>query len=225
MKRYAHRGLHTEFVENSANAVLGAYESEADGVEVDIRRLKDGTLALHHDPVIRTGDFEHTNRDLATLTWEQFRACCDHDPITLNKALQRKPTDKILIIECKPSRNRPALCRTLIETLKKYNPDNIVCSSESWEILTILSQHSLLPLAPVLRDTTGINRAYLRKNLWQEIHLRHNLADHEPIRNLCSQHGRRIITWTVNDKKRAKELEQLGIDGIMTDNKALLARR
>jgi len=223
MKRYAHRGIHSEAVENSADAVIRAYESTADGLEVDVRRLADGTLVLHHDPGIQTGTLQNTYRDLSTLTWSQFQTCCDYQPITLRGALERKPSQKIFVAECKPPRNRRAFCRTLIKTLRTLPTENLVCSSESWEILTILSQHTTLPLAPVIRDIGAINRAYLEKNLWSEVHIRHSLADHPQALSLCSQFDRPIITWTVNEQTRVDELNQRGIVGIMTDNEDLLS--
>ena len=222
MKRYAHRGIHTEAVENSADAVFAAYESRADGLEVDIRRLADGTLVLHHDPGIQTGKLQDTFRDLSTLTWKEFQSYCDYRPITLKQAIEHKPPEKILVTECKPSRNARAFCRTLIKTLRKLPSENLVCSSESWKILTILSQRTTLPLAPVITDKRGINRTYLEKNLWREIHLQHELADQKEVLSRCTRYGRPIITWTVNERRRVEELRELGINGIMTDHEDLL---
>jgi glycerophosphoryl diester phosphodiesterase len=43
----------------------------------------------------------------------------------------------------------------------------------------------------------------------------------------AKRHGLKVVTWTVNDPKRMKELIALGVDGIMTDypDRLALVRR
>lgn len=49
---YAHRGLHREVRENTLEAFRAAVEMRVDGVELDVRRTRDGVLVVNHDPEV-----------------------------------------------------------------------------------------------------------------------------------------------------------------------------
>jgi glycerophosphoryl diester phosphodiesterase len=49
---FAHRGLHVTERENTLAAFSAAVELGVDGVELDVRRTKDGVLVVHHDPSV-----------------------------------------------------------------------------------------------------------------------------------------------------------------------------
>ena len=49
---YAHRGLHTSEIENTVAAFVEAKAVGVHGVELDVRRTKDGALVVHHDATI-----------------------------------------------------------------------------------------------------------------------------------------------------------------------------
>jgi glycerophosphoryl diester phosphodiesterase len=222
MRRIAHRGLHEDHPENSRAAVLGAFESAADGVEVDLHRLRDGRIVFHHDAVIQGTGHPPDYHDLAGLTLDQLRELLDHEPITLSDALEEKPTNKQLILECKPPRSSLGFCRTLLTILRQHQPENILLSSESWHLLHHLAQLSDYPLAPVVRSMEGLNRTYLSRSFFREVHLRYNLALEEATRTFFQDRDIPIVTWTVNDPSIFEQLKKLGIDGVMTDNESLL---
>ncbi|MGH2474893.1 MAG: glycerophosphodiester phosphodiesterase, partial [Candidatus Limnocylindrales bacterium] len=50
-----HKGAAGLAPENSVAAFRAAWEVGADGVELDVRRLADGALAVHHDPTLDDG--------------------------------------------------------------------------------------------------------------------------------------------------------------------------
>ncbi len=52
---FAHRGVSSEFQENTIAAFAAARERGADGVELDVRRSADGQLVVHHDPRLADG--------------------------------------------------------------------------------------------------------------------------------------------------------------------------
>jgi len=62
---FAHRGLHHVARENTLDAFVAAQDFGVDGVELDVRRTRDGVLVVHHDPHI--GDLviaQHDAHDL-----------------------------------------------------------------------------------------------------------------------------------------------------------------
>jgi glycerophosphoryl diester phosphodiesterase len=44
----------------------------------------------------------------------------------------------------------------------------------------------------------------------------HTMVDEDLVKQ-CHEKGMKIIPWTVNDKKRIKKLQKMGVDGIITD--------
>lgn len=49
---FAHRGAHGECRENTLEAFRAAVALGVDGVELDVRRSREGVLVVHHDPTI-----------------------------------------------------------------------------------------------------------------------------------------------------------------------------
>jgi glycerophosphoryl diester phosphodiesterase len=49
---YAHRGLHRDVRENTLEAFGAAVQMRVDGVELDVRRTRDGVLVVNHDPAV-----------------------------------------------------------------------------------------------------------------------------------------------------------------------------
>ncbi|MGY2717527.1 glycerophosphoryl diester phosphodiesterase [Thermostichus sp. MS-CIW-21] len=63
----AHRGDHTHAEENTLAAFAAAIEGGADGIELDVRRSRDGIPLVFHDA-------ELEGQPLAALTWAEIRA-------------------------------------------------------------------------------------------------------------------------------------------------------
>lgn len=59
----AHRGLHTKEHENTMAAFKSAVDKNIQMIEFDVRRLKDGTLVVIHDPVINEQEISMLNLD------------------------------------------------------------------------------------------------------------------------------------------------------------------
>lgn len=74
---FAHRGLHVSERENTLSAFKAALELGVDGVELDVRRTKDGVLVVHHDPIV----------DSLVIS-ENHRSALPHYVPTLEEALE-----------------------------------------------------------------------------------------------------------------------------------------
>jgi glycerophosphoryl diester phosphodiesterase len=59
---YAHRGLHVVERENTLAAFRSAIALGVDGVELDVRRTRDGVLVVHHDPMAGPLVIAHNER-------------------------------------------------------------------------------------------------------------------------------------------------------------------
>lgn len=213
----AHRGLHnqTGVRENSRRAVLDAFESDVDGIEVDVQLLGDGSLVLFHDDTVTEPG--GTPRLLGTLSKAGFRDRIDYDPLFLEELLELDWRAKRVILECKPNRNHLSLVRRLLRTLPEDASSRpLTLSSYDWDVLGALRGRTDVSLAPVVTELTGRARRQLKLDHWSELHLRASLLDSPKARDLTEK--RAVLAWTVNDPNRFEELERLGIKGIMTDN-------
>jgi glycerophosphoryl diester phosphodiesterase len=77
----AHRGDHSAATENTLSAFKAAAEAGADMVEFDVRKLRDGTLVVFHDPTIE-------GQPLKELTFEDLRNEAELDIPTLGQVLE-----------------------------------------------------------------------------------------------------------------------------------------
>lgn len=97
-----HRGASGLEPPNTAAAIQRAIELGVDGVELDVRRTRDGTLMLFHDPVL---DWDSTGHGwIRNTTWEEIQgARIDGEPlISLARALELlADTDVSIYLELK----------------------------------------------------------------------------------------------------------------------------
>lgn len=213
----AHRGLHESdsIRENSRRAVLKAFESDADGIEVDLQLLGDGSLVLFHDETLRASD--GTPQLLGSLTKREFRELVDHEPLFLEELLELDWQRKRIILECKPNRNHLSLVRRLLLKLPENAPSlPLTISSYDWDILSALAGRTDVNLAPVVTELTGRSRRQLKLERWSELHFSVDLLSSPRITDFAHHYD--LIIWTVNHSERLEELERLGIKGIMTDD-------
>jgi glycerophosphoryl diester phosphodiesterase len=59
---FAHRGLHVTERENTLASFRGAVALGVDGVELDVRRTRDGVLVVHHDAAIESVPIAQSDR-------------------------------------------------------------------------------------------------------------------------------------------------------------------
>ena len=99
---FAHRGLGSGAPENSLEGIRAAVSTGAVGVEIDVRRTRDGVLVLSHDELInRTSDGMGR---VADMTYEQLMGFDFHgtEICTLEQALQAvRETGMHILIEFK----------------------------------------------------------------------------------------------------------------------------
>lgn len=69
----AHRGATLIAQENTIAAFAAALALGVDGVELDVRRTRDGVLVVHHDATVQ-------DQAIAQLTWAELQAIAPHIP-------------------------------------------------------------------------------------------------------------------------------------------------
>lgn len=120
---YAHRGLHGNGVpENSMQAFRLALEGGY-GIELDVHLMKDGNLAVIHDPSLkRTAGEDVFIEDLTAEDLENYRLEGTDEKIPLFKDVLALYEGKApMIVELKTERgNQAALCQAVYDILKDY---------------------------------------------------------------------------------------------------------
>lgn len=191
-----------------------ALDAGLDGVELDVRRLADGTLVIHHDLNLPDG------RALNTLTAEQVPG----DVPTLNTLLGwAADTGAYLNVEIKFEAARPddRVGRTL-QALRAHGLGRRV----------IVSSFSPLVLKAALEYDPAIERGFLYHRPWRvgidlvppvarrldvtALHPHYRLIDAD-LMEMAGREGWRVNTWTVNDVAEVARLKDLGVLGLIGD--------
>ncbi|MFC4425072.1 glycerophosphodiester phosphodiesterase [Deinococcus navajonensis] len=215
-----HRGSPRAFPENTLAGFQAALEAGLDGVELDVRRLRDGVLVVHHDAALPDG------RPLATLG----RLDLPGQVPTLAQALAwARQSGAFVNVELKFERAWPDdrvhrsldLIRAFELTprviVSSFNPLLLIAARRrAPEVPRALLIHRLyrwgpLDLVPPVMRLTGCAALHPAQTL--------------VTRDLLAQarrSGWQVNVWTVNNAAEALRLSHLGADGLIGDLPAVL---
>ncbi len=220
-----HTGASSIAPENSLKSFQKAIELNADFIEFDLRLSKDGEIIIIHDE--NTLDTTGHNSLVNELTLRELKQ--------LDNEGEKIPTLIELIkivkgkIKLQPEIKVPGITQDLVNILRK----NILIESSivsCFEIVELLKIKEIEPtlkigyLIPrVLTNKRMVNRYIQRaiKNELYAIHPYYQVVDREFV-ELAHDNGLKVNVWTVNEESMMRKLIDLGVDGIMTDDLALL---
>jgi glycerophosphoryl diester phosphodiesterase len=188
----------------------------AHGVELDVRRLADGTLAVHHDPTLPDGRPLHLLRagDLppAVPTLDEALDACGR--LIVNVEIKNDPdepghdpTDALAV----------AVAAVLQERAAAGSAGRFLVSS--FDLATVDHHRAAAPTIDtawlvVLGDEATVARAadhgHAALHPW--------VGSVTPaLLDACHGTGLALNTWTCDDPERIRELVGWGVDGICTD--------
>ena len=207
-------------------AFENAVDSMADYIELDVHETRDGEIVVIHDSNLRR------TTDLTANIWEvsyeeikdvdagsyfgdeeEFSECTIP---TLREVMEYAGGKIKLNIEIKLSDKEPHLVQKVAELIDEYGyQEDCYVTSMSYDALKqIKSIDERIKTGYVLTiaygnfynldycDAFSINSAYVNKKMVDAIHNR----------------GKKIFVWTVNSSSKAKEMTEIGVDAIITDN-------
>ena len=209
-----HRGSPRVHRENTLASFQAAIDSGLDGVELDVRRLADGHLVIHHDLKLPDG------RALNELIAQDV----PQDVPTLDALLAwAADTGAYLNVEIKFEGARPD--DRVAGTLKAVRAHRL---GER----VIVSSFSPLILKAARDLDPGIERGFLYHRSYRigvdlvpvvarrlgvaALHPHHSLID-APLMETARREGWRVNTWTVNDPADVARLTALGVNGLIGD--------
>lgn len=218
----AHRGGAAVAPENTLPALVRALQLGADGVEVDVQRTCDGMLVLvHDDDWRRTTGFAGSVRgtpwervqELDAGGWfgPEFRGT---PPPTLAAALELLPAGTFVDVEIKSPALDPDLGRAVLAAVQPH--------CDRLRILLTSFDHGCIE--SLAARARGVECGLLSTTLLEPRPGQHQalahaalLADPQHVQRV-HRVGGQVLAWTVDVPALALELQEIGVDGIITDD-------
>jgi glycerophosphoryl diester phosphodiesterase len=249
MQVLGHRGSRVPGPENTVTAVDAALRAGADGIEVDVRRSADGDLVCVHDArlprltgraVVRRSTRELAERQIPTLV-EVLDAWAGRGRIILEIKNQPGQPDF--------DAPREKTARALVELLRRRGvpdrpageaspasaaraaaeePGGITVSSFDWFAIEAVRDSGLAVATAFLSmprmSVSGV-LGYVRSAGHTELHAHvSTVLGVDGVADRVHAAGARLVTWTVTDPADARALRDAGVDGVICDDPAEVAR-
>ncbi len=206
MKIIGHRGAAGIALENTAESIKAALKLPLDGIEIDVRRTKDGQLVVIHDE--DTSRIAQKARFIANSTLEELKALRLNNGeqlLTLEEALQLVGSKMPLILDLKCA----DLDKDVAPLLAKHKTMHLILSSRSYPQLARL--HKIFPQLPftprsyantsdIVHIANVMGASGISLNKWVLNPLTYFLA---------RRSGLEIHTYTVNNPLLAKVFSRL----------------
>ncbi|MEZ5142170.1 MAG: glycerophosphodiester phosphodiesterase [Acidimicrobiales bacterium] len=212
----AHRGASSAFAENTVAAFRGAVTLGADGVELDVRRCADGTLAVHHDPVLAASgvalaalsgpELPEEVPDLATALaaseplWVNVEIKHGHDEPGYDPS-HRVADDVAAVLAAAGPADRFLVSSFDPAVLDRFRA---VAPAVATGLLVFDLRH---PADVVAQAVAGGHTA---------LHPWEHMVDAEVV-GRAHDAGLAVNVWTVDDPDRMRELAAIGVDAVITN--------
>lgn len=225
----AHRGSSIEQPENTLAALRQAIADGADYVEVDVRETADGVPVLLHDRDLRRVAgidrriWEVRAEELATIdvgSWKDPAFAGARVP-TLDEAIAAVGREAGLYLEIKPAPETPELVGYVVERLQAAGAiEGTIVASLNRAVLEEVGA-----LAPELRRAWIVHSSIglLVAGGYDALALRAAIVTPDRVVTAKRQ-GHELHVWAVNDSASMSRLLDMGVDNIITDRPAMLAR-
>lgn len=232
MQIFAHRGFSLQYPENTMTAFRKALEAGADGIEMDARLTQDGKIVIMHDPTIdRTTNGKGKVRNMLLQEILGLDAgikkgvVFENERVPMLEQVFAELGGKLLLnIElCNYDEgDNRQLANQTVELIEKYKlVDSVIISSFRFNNLVYVKDKN-----------PGISCGLLAKQGLMGLFAR-NLLNHSVSVDALhpyytdvnaglirkeQQCGRKVRAWTVNDPQDIRQLYELGVDAIFTDD-------
>jgi glycerophosphoryl diester phosphodiesterase len=220
---YAHRGDRSHAEDNTLEAYSLAVEAGADGIELDVRRTRDGVLILSHDD-------RHEGLDtFPSLDFSLLREVAPQVP-TLREAMEVIPRNIFVNVEIKNfpheagfDTERRIVDETISELRYYDDPERILLSSFDPVSMQRAGQvgpeflRGLLVLAPVQFE---VGLATAQGLSVDAIHpaFSHMQNDAAGVMDEIREAGLAAVLWSVNTPEEVASMAQAGVDVVITDD-------
>lgn len=235
---YAHRGLSSEFLENTRGAFDRAVELDVDGIETDIQISRDEVCVLWHDehlakigrPDTRIGELDYA--ELSELKLSDYGRTDGGEVglVPLNEFVPKYTRECNLILEVKNlewDRNtgrHQINIRQCLETAKRFagqGPESGVVIS-SFDLESLLYAHPLEPMQSLVFNLDDgfrideLKRSLDENDFFQGYCLPIDDLDLESSQ-LLADRRKSLIVYTCNTVDQIRKAFDLGVDILISD--------
>lgn len=204
-----HRGVRSlkSIPENTFASFDRALADGCDGFEFDVRRTADGAAVICHDPETEGVEIAHAS----TLHLPRLPK--------LQEVLARYRGRAFLDIELKA----PGLEKVTAALLGSHpDPSQLVVSSFLPEVLQAVHLEApAIALGLICENRTELLR-------WRQLPVDYVIPQRKlldpPLLSELKAARKKVLVWTVNDPGEMRRFADLGVDGIISDDTALLCR-
>lgn len=220
----AHRGSVRTAPENTMAAMRIAVEEMTDCIEVDVQMTKDGIVVLGNDANLRR--VAGVNRTIRSLTFEELQKLDVGSWFLPEFGGERIPTLGSVLefcrdhgvklhIEIKRTGKDQELPVRVAELIREFEMESrcMVTSTSIGHLMRVKETE------PKLRTGYIVSAAYGDTFPGQQvdfISIRHSFVTKELVESIHKQ-GKHVYAWTVNLPGEIRRLQNIGVDGIMTD--------
>lgn len=213
-----HRGAPRRHRENTLPGFTAALDAGATAVELDVHATADGTVVVHHDPVLGPDAGALAGAAIATLDAGVLLATPLGDDgatiPTLDDVLRLCGARAATVyVEAKARDIEPAI----LASLGRHPATRAAVHAFDHRVaLRVAAQAPAVPTG-ILLDSYLLDPAHALRTAGARDYWPHRLMIDEALVHAVHEAGGRVIAWTVNDPDEATRLAAIGVDGICTD--------
>jgi glycerophosphoryl diester phosphodiesterase len=216
-----HRGVPSIKVENSLEGVLEALRLGVDGVEVDVRTTKDGSLVAFHDKSLSR--MLGVDKLVSEIKLDELRSLGQTKGFTvptIKEVVEIVAGKALLVLDVKELR----AVRGLVELLRKVREGEVVVSSFDHRIPLMIRKEAPFVEAGIILSARPLSLSRLLHEEVSHLFLKRDYVDLELLEEARGL-GVSVYVWVVNDEEEAKRFWSIGARGIVTDVPQLLVSR
>ncbi|GAB2497769.1 glycerophosphodiester phosphodiesterase [Alkalibacterium psychrotolerans] len=227
-RNFAHRGFKGHFPENTMLAFREAYNTGADGIELDVRLTRDKEVIIFHDETLdRLTEGEGSVDSYTLKEIQQFKIKDPRWPDLMEldiptladylKWVKDKPLLTNIELKTIDEKDRE-LEEKVTEEIRRYGLQKKLIISSFYQdrlerMIAQLPEVQTALLVPEFNERVITDAKNLPVDF---IHLKAVSVTREVVEE-AHRHGKAISTWTVNDYEELKQLNKLLLFAIITD--------
>ena len=215
-----HRGAMGHETENSLPSIQKALDLEVDMIEIDVFKIASGEIAVFHDErVDRLTNAGGRIEEYNIVDLKQLILDGNHPIPLLQDVLKLVDKKTRLNIELKGA-NTSDRVNFIIETYIKrfgWTLDQFLISSFNWEELRSFRKYNPDIAIAVLVEGDPTKAISVAQELNAEAINPDYLQVNQQNVDAIQKAGFKVYTWTVNAPAEIRRMQQLGVDGIISD--------
>lgn len=224
----AHRGASGYAPENTMSAFRKGVDHGADYIEGDVHLSKDNQLIIIHDEKVdRTTNGKGYVKDFTLTELKQLDAGVKFDLayageqiITLDELMGEFHHEIGIIIDMKSPHMYPGIEKKIANVVNQYPSSDVIIQSDDFE--SVKKIHELLPDIPVAvlvsKSQHPLSNRQLDDVLSYATYINYNVKYlNSRVVAKIHKRDRKVMAWTIRERRSMKKAINLGVDGIITD--------